>query len=295
MAGIINSAYANPQVFPAGSNTGVDTSATPTTTNQAAQTPTPALATPSTYNPTQLPTATQWNVSPDQTVQGQVSNILSANSPIIQQARSNAQQTANSRGLLNSTMAATAGESAAIANAVPIATNDANTFAKAAGYNADTQNQFAVKNADINNTASGFNAQQTQQASQVNAASTNQTNQFNVSQANATQLANIESNYKQLMQTSASASDLYKQTVSAIQAIQLSTDLDANAKQQAVDNQVALLKTGMGVTGAIANLNLGNLITFDNTNTGAGGATDATLKTQQQADPFTNMGWSGIW
>lgn len=309
MAGIISSTIT--PIDP--TNTNPSAAAASQTSDPAAITPATAAASApittaqgqaSTYNPTQTGQATQWNVSPDQTVQGQLDNILNGNSPIIQQARSQAMQTANDRGLLNSSMAATAGESAAISNALPIATSDSQTMAKAAGYNADEQNQFAVKNADIANTAGQFNSQQQQAANLTNAASENTTNQFNaqqqqqnsqfnagatntinqanaqnsiqnaqfnVSEANKIQIENIDAQYKQLMQTSASASDIYKQIMSNIQAISLSTDLDANAKQTATDNQLALLKNGLQVAGAISNINIGSLVDFGAGTTDTGG------------------------
>jgi hypothetical protein len=62
--------------------------------------------------------------------------LLSAGSPYLEAAKQKAMATANSRGLLNSSMAATAGEKAAIESALPIATQDATTQANAemAGY-----------------------------------------------------------------------------------------------------------------------------------------------------------------
>jgi len=318
MAGIISSTMTPinpPQTNPsaaAASQATDPTAVTPATSTPAAPITT-ATGTASTYNPTNTGQATQWNVSPDQTVQGQLDNILNGNSPIIQQARSNAMQTANNRGLLNSSMAATAGESAAISNALPIATSDSQTMAKAAGYNADEANQFAVKNADIANTAgqfnsqqqqnasfqnaaaentsNQFNAQQQQQNSQFNAGATNTVNQFNaqnatqnaqfnVSEANKIQIENIDAQYKELMQTSASASDTYKQVMSNIQAISASTDMDANAKQVATDNQLALLKNALQVEGALSNINIGSLVDFGSGTTSTG---NPTLNTGSQA------------
>ena len=64
----------------------------------------------------------------EDTVAGQMTGLLANESPYMTSARSNAQQAANSRGLLNSTMAATAGEKAAIDSALPIAQQDAGYF-----------------------------------------------------------------------------------------------------------------------------------------------------------------------
>ena len=59
------------------------------------------------------------------TVAGNLEGLLASGSPYIEAARAGAQRQANSRGLLNSTMAATAGEKAGIESALPIAQQDA--------------------------------------------------------------------------------------------------------------------------------------------------------------------------
>lgn len=80
-------------------------------------------------------------------VSGQLDKILSKDSPLVTRARAGAAQVANSRGLLNSTMAASAGEAAAIDTALPIAQQDASMF---------TQQRLA--NQQAGNTASQFGA-----------------------------------------------------------------------------------------------------------------------------------------
>ena len=64
------------------------------------------------------------------TVAGQMESLLGGDSKYIELARKRAQQYANSRGLINSTIAAQAGEDAAINAAMPIAQQDAQTNAK---------------------------------------------------------------------------------------------------------------------------------------------------------------------
>ena len=62
-----------------------------------------------------------------------LNSLLATDSPYIQMARTRAAQTANSRGLLNSSIAAGAGEAAAIERAAPLAQSDAeqtNLFAR---------------------------------------------------------------------------------------------------------------------------------------------------------------------
>ena len=260
----------------------------------------------STYQAAQLGTPTQWNVTPEQTVEGRINNILNSDSPIVQMARTRAKEAANERGLLNSSMAVEAGEAAAYGAAVPIATADAATAAKAAGYNADQSNQFDVRNVDATNQASQFNAgakntltgqklasdtaleqsrisadtqlktanisAQTQRTIAELEAQTRtdlgyldaqtKTNLAQLDSGTRTTLATIEANYKGLMQSNASASDLYRQVTQNITNISLSKDMDGPAKQTAVNNQIQLLQNGMSINGAISNLNLGDLLNF---------------------------------
>jgi hypothetical protein len=83
--------------------------------------------------------------TPDQNslVSGQLDKLLSKDSDYLNLARTKAMQTAASRGLLNSSIAAGAGESAAIDAARPIAEGDASAYFTSQRDNAAAQNQFA--------------------------------------------------------------------------------------------------------------------------------------------------------
>lgn len=72
-------------------------------------------------------TAASSGVTSQQTVAGQMGDLLSESSPYIQQARGRSTQQAAARGLQNSSIAAQAGEQAAISAALPIASQDAST------------------------------------------------------------------------------------------------------------------------------------------------------------------------
>lgn len=111
----------------------------------------------STYNPTTAAT-TDWNVGKKQTVQGQVANIIDADSPLMQQASTRALQQSNGRGLLNSSLGVQAGQAALYDAALPMAQQDASTYADAARTNAGEANTTARFNADAGNTAGQFNA-----------------------------------------------------------------------------------------------------------------------------------------
>lgn len=259
-------------------------------------TPAPAAApVAATYQPSLLGNANKWNVDANQTTAGQLTSILDPNSPIIAQARAQGLQLANERGLLNSSIGEGAAMDSAYKVAVPIANSDAATQAKAAGYNADESNQFLVHNQDATNVAGQFNAsaQNTLTGQQLSAntqketaqlqANTQQTiaqlqahtqtdlayldnttknNLANLDVTTRTNLATIEANYHTMMQSNQSSSDLFRQVTQNITTISMSKDLDGQAKQAAVDNQLLLLKNGMGVNGAVSNLKLDDLLDF---------------------------------
>ncbi len=188
MAGIIQTALTAPkaptpvvpQVTPADTRI-ADQTYNPSATKQANPV---AQATTSTYTPTKLADPTKWTSTQEQTVAGQIKNLTDPNSPLIQQARSRALQQANSRGLLNSSMAMTGADSAAYDTAMPIAQADAASAGRIAGYNADTANQFKTNE---------YNTQT--QAGLTNAAAQNQGSQFNTSQTNTARTQQVQQGF----------------------------------------------------------------------------------------------------
>lgn len=123
-------------------------------------------------NLSQLQNANMWQVQPNQTVQSQLQGIIASDSPLMQQARARALQAANQRGLLNSTMSVTAGEDALYNAAMPIAQQDASTYADAAKFNTGELNTFGRDSnaftrdafmADFNLAANEWAKQQDQQ------------------------------------------------------------------------------------------------------------------------------------
>ncbi len=81
-------------------------------------------------------------VSPQtDTVAGQLDTLLAKDSPYLQRARTRGMQFARDRGLQNSSLAAQAGEAAAIDAALPVATQDANTYFTQGINNQNIQNR----------------------------------------------------------------------------------------------------------------------------------------------------------
>lgn len=192
-----------------------------------------AQASQATSNPWQLDTAKQ-------TTSGQLNSLISQDNPLMQTAKTQAQQQANDRGLINSTMAGQAGQQAVIQTALPIAQADAGVNATNAQWNADQQNKTNM----------------------FNTSESNKLLQTGLDMNSRTELANIEANYKNLMQANSSAFQTYQQTIKNISDIQQNKDMTADTKTAAVAEQVSMLKNGFNLLSGINNLNLSDLLNF---------------------------------
>lgn len=85
------------------------------------------------------------NVQGNETVKGQLKDLLATSNPLMEQARNRATTYAATRGLQNSTLAAQAGEEAFVSQALPIAQQDATTYGNRAILNTSAQNQFGLQ------------------------------------------------------------------------------------------------------------------------------------------------------
>lgn len=130
-------------------------------------------------------TDVQGEVGDDSTVEGRLNGLLSQDSNYIKRARTEAAQTSNRRGMLNSSMAAGAAEGAAIDRALPIAQQDAAAFLEQQflnqGYSNDAAKYLAAQSVERENLEAGFeqdtnqfNQSNTLQNQQLNAAAENQ-------------------------------------------------------------------------------------------------------------------------
>lgn len=88
-------------------------------------------------------------------VQHQITGLLNADNPYIRNARQRGREEAAGRGLLNSSMAAGSAERAGIESALPIASQDAQTFAQAEAQNLDALNQMAQQENQLNANLAG--------------------------------------------------------------------------------------------------------------------------------------------
>lgn len=223
-------------------------------------------------------TSTDWNVGKDQTVEGRLANLTDPNSALNQQAAAQALQTSNSRGLINSSLAVTAGQDAVLKNALPIAQQDASTFATAGQTNAAAKNTSSQFNAAATNQASLANQSvesqkqlaQAQNASQekisqlssdtqkflgeltanTNLATTKLSadTQLSLGTLDAktkTDLQNIVSKNSQLLQANTSAANATSQLMASIAQVQANDKLDAEAKQTAVNNLINVMNESL--------------------------------------------------
>lgn len=221
---------------------------------------------------------------PTDTVQGQIAGIIDANSPLMQQAQRRAMEQVNSRGLLNSSIAVGAGQEAVMDRAMPIAQQDANTFTNTRLANQNSTNAGLQFSAAADNQASQTNAALGTDTSQKNAAAanalqvTNMDQAFKVAVANTdaqnkmvmqqlgdvtkTTLANIEADFRTLIQTSASASDMYRQTLTEIGKVVSDPNMNAQAKASAINGYMGWLKNGMNLVASVNGVNLTGLLDF---------------------------------
>jgi hypothetical protein len=219
-------------------------------------------------------TPTPYTVKPESLVQEQVKNIVGADSPLMQQARTKASQTMNARGLLNSTLNTQAGQEAVISQALPIATADAATYDRAMTNTANQQNAASQFGAAATNTASQTNAQLATQMNTTNANAKNQALSQEAQAANTRSLAVIDNNTKVqlstldnqnrlLLQTSVNAANMYQEAVKNIAAIAVDPNLTQAAKDAATATQINLLKQGLKASETVAKTNPAELEGLD--------------------------------
>ena len=167
-----------------------------------------------------------WNVTPDQTVEGRINGIINGNNPLLQQARARANGAMNDRGLVNSSLALSAGDSAVYDAAQKIAGPDAATYADAAKNNANAQTSYNI---------SQNNNQTTRD---VNAANINAQRELQ----HASQL------YNNLASQTASANSIQSWGLNTINTIQAS-DLSAEAKNAAIESVRKYLADSYSIQG----------------------------------------------
>lgn len=247
----------------------------------------------STYDASKGNTA-QWGVADNQTVQGQLKSILDSNSPLLQQSQTNALQTMNQRGLLNSSMAIGAGQDAVIKNALQIATPDAATYANAAKSNQDATNSMTQFNVGQDNTALQYNANALNSAASQNQNAENNAAQFSAAASNQAALAN-QAAANQAAQFTAGAANQAALANQAAQnqAAQFTAGSENTASEQFAQSLNATVNKMMDQSMQIALSNADQQTKIDLQNIDAQtrkdlAATEAAYKNQMQASSSAN-------
>lgn len=237
---------------------------------------------------------TNWNVTTPQTVQGQLSGILAANSPLLQQARAASDAQMNRRGLLNSSMAIGAGQEAVIKTALPIASQDAQTFGRAGEFNAGQANQMSQFNAGQSNQAQQFTAGARNQASLANQAASNRASEFGATASNQASLANQQAANQAAQFTASSANQAALANAAAQnQAAQFTAGSVNEASQQYAQalNATVNKMLDQGLQVALANTDAQNRLQLQNLDAETRrdlAATEAQYKNQMQASASAN-------
>lgn len=125
--------------------------------------------------------ATLRDVGTNETVQGQIAGIIDYNSPLMRRAVQRANEQMAGRGLINSSIAVGAGQAALYDAALPIAQQDASTYA-----------QTARDNNMVTNDMAQFNAGQANQMTQMNITEANKASQFTAGAQNTAALQNAQ-------------------------------------------------------------------------------------------------------
>ena len=234
--------------------------------------PKPVQASTASASTTDLNTAStqDWSVTGQQTVSGQMDNLLKSDSPYMKQARTSGLQQATSRGLLNSSMAAGAAQGAAIGRALPIATQDAATFANSAQFNAQSQTEINKFNADAANRVGMFNTEAKNNANQFNASAANNAANLNYQgdmQLHTDHVRHLNDLEKLGLQITANerqlplqfAGNLSATLTNGINAIMADGSLNAAAKQTAIKNLTDYGNSQLAWARDFYNINIPNM------------------------------------
>ncbi|MEO7666833.1 MAG: hypothetical protein ABIU97_07360 [Dehalococcoidia bacterium] len=221
----------------------------------------PSTATSNGYTPTGTV------VVDDDTVQGQLDKVLSKDSKLIQRADARSRSAMAGNGMINSSMGVQAGQAAVIDAALPIAQQDASTYFTANQKTVDAKNAALNFEAGASNQKELANAQLKTDVSKTNAGMINEAGARNMQAANdqmlarldagtrtaiagldantRTALANIDAQNRQLLQSNANTSAMFGDVVKNIAGISVDPSLSKEAKDDAVQTQLNLLKEGL--------------------------------------------------
>jgi hypothetical protein len=239
-------------------------------------------------------------MTPDQTVEGRAAKITNDDSVLMQQARTRANQDAQAKGLLLSSIAVGAGQNAVLDKAIPIASQDAQAYNAAMTNTANAENTAKQFGAAGSNQAALANAQLGTDVSKVNAGMSNEAQALSAKAANDQTIARLDSSTRltlgtldaqnrQLLQTNANAANMFQETVKNIAGISVDPTLTQAAKDAAVQSQINLLNEGLRTTAGVsstvpAEISSLNLDQYFQTDTSPSGSSFASKQATSQLD-----------
>jgi len=189
------------------------------------------------------------DITPEMTSAGQLANITSQASPLMTQAANRGARISNSRGLMNSSIAAGTAQAEMVKAATPFAQQDASTYFSnfledkkaqntALGFSANAANVSALSNAELETQISATNAQLESQMSELNAQLETAVSQGNQQEANRIRLQTQE------LQTNAAIA--IAEMNSRIAAENASLTTQVSLQNTAEWNDVMLQNAGIG-------------------------------------------------
>lgn len=215
-------------------------------------------------------TANSWTPTPESLVENRLTGLLQQDNPYMQAARTSGLQTAQSRGLLNSSMAGEASQAAAIKAAMPIASQDASAFTSAGMANTAASNQATQFNAGETNNASRLGAELTSNekvaasnraaaaasaAAQITSAQT----MANAQMQSATVQAAAARETAMLTNVGSFMGNVMMTNNSAVNAVNLS-DLSPEAKQAQIQQIEIGTRNASAATLAVFGLDIGDIL-----------------------------------
>jgi hypothetical protein len=161
-------------------------------------------------------------------VENRLEGILSKDSPLMQRAATQGMQYANSRGLLNSTMAAGAAQGAMIDRAFPIAQQDAAHFG-------DLNRMAYGHDLGLSNMAYGHD---------LGLASAEWTSKLD--EGTRARLMDLESQYSRMLNFDQHAADAFKHAMGAIGLLNTNPDLSPEQQQAGTAQIIGMMQSQLG-------------------------------------------------
>lgn len=223
------------------------------------------------------------SVTPTETVQGQMSSILSdKNNPLMVQANTAGKSYANSRGMLNSSIGAGAAENAMIGAAMPIASQDASTNFAAKQQNSQGALTADTFNADVNSRTNMFNTGAAKDIYTANMSNQNNIDLATIDTKNKLAIANVQA----MANDSGIMGDLGKTYMTLYQQVAADPNMTPEVKTATMNNLNAQLQ---GLTSLLPSINsAASSLTFGQVpqaNADAAGNTTATSGTTSSGTP----------